>query len=117
MQGVKTTIRATKVGFKRFLAEPALGPVIEDAVKRMTYISFEASRLANMFVLHHLENNLPVPALSYGDFMRQPFQAVIRHTSRGPHVPKDTTDALLNHIRDTVYAQCRPQGMEWTDGR
>ena len=44
----------------------------------MTYISFEACRLANAYILHLLSEGLPVPPLDYNHFMRLPFQAVIR---------------------------------------
>src|SRR5579871_1394190 len=75
VEGVKETTCVTKIGLRRFLAEPALGPVIEDAVKRMTYMSYEACRLTNMFILHLLENDLPIPTIDYNHFMRLPFQA------------------------------------------
>src|SRR3954469_4861731 len=89
IEGVKEAICVTKIGFRRFLAEPALAPVIEDAVKRMTYISFEASRLANMYIIHLLENDISVPALDYNNFMHLPFQAVIQTSSDNP-APKNT---------------------------
>ena len=54
----KTSV--TKIGFNTFLAEPALEPIIEDAVKRMTSITFEAIRLVYL-----LNNNLPIPSLNY----------------------------------------------------
>jgi hypothetical protein len=104
-----------KIGFNRFLAEPELAPIINNAVKNMTYISFEACRLANAYILHLLSEDLPIPPLDYNHFMRLPFQAVIR-ISNNPHVPKQTSNILLNQVRDQVYAPCRPQGMEWTDG-
>src|SRR3954469_14461936 len=102
IQGVKEVTRVTKLGFKRFLAEPALALVIEDAVKRMTYISFEASRLANMYIIYLLENDISVPELDYNSFMRLPFQAVIRTSPNNP-APKNTSNHILNQIRDTVY--------------
>lgn len=82
----------------------------------MTYVSFEACRLANAYVLHLLDEGLDVPPLDYNNFMRLPFQAVTR-TSDGLHTPKQTSNALLNQVRDQIYAPCRPQGMEWMDGR
>src|SRR5262249_1452819 len=102
-------------GFRRFLGEPALEPVIEDAVARMTSITFEAARLANLYVLHLLNTNQAVPPLDYNHFMRLPFQAVLRR-SQNDGAPKDTSDEALNHVRDTDYASCRPQGLEWNDG-
>lgn len=115
VEGVKEGSRTTKIGFNRFLAEPELAPIVDNAVKNMTYISFEACRLANAYILHLLGEGLPIPPLDYNRFMRLPFQAVTR-TSNSPHVPKQTSNALLNQVRDQVYVPCRPQGMEWTDG-
>ena len=88
---------------------------IEDAIKNMTYISFEACRLANAYVLHLLNEGLDIPSLDYNNFMRLPFQ-VVTWTSDGLHTPKQTSNTLLNQVRDQIYAPCRPQGMEWMDG-
>jgi hypothetical protein len=106
-----------KMGLKSFLAEPALEPAIQDAVRRMTSISFDASRLANLYVLWLLENGRDVPDMSYNCFMRFPFQAVLRRSVNQPHMATTTRVADLNQVRDTLYSPCRPPGAEWTDGR
>lgn len=114
VEGTKERTSTTKIGFNRFLAEPELAPIVDNAVKTMAYISFEACRLANAYILHLLGEGLPIPPLDYNRFMRLPFQAVIRTSN--PLVPKQTSNALLNQVRDQIYAPCRPQGMEWMDG-
>ena len=115
IEGIKERTCTIKIGFNRFLAEPALAPVINNAVKNMTYISFEACCLANTYILHLLNEGLSILPLDYNSFMHLPFQAVIR-TSNSPYIPKQTSNALLNQVRDQIYAPCRPQGMEWMDG-
>src|SRR4051812_36952177 len=95
VEGAKERTSTMKIGFNRFLAEPELAPIVDNAVKNMTYISFEACRLANAYILHLLGEGLPIPPLDYNRFMRLPFQAVTR-ASNSPHVPKQTSNALLN---------------------
>jgi hypothetical protein len=111
----KTSV--TKVSFNTFLAEPALGPIIEDAVKRMTSITFEATRLVNLYVIYLLNNNLPIPSLNYNSFMRLPFQAALRSSIHIPNIPKNTTNNTLNFVRDNLYSPLRPANFFWNDGR
>jgi hypothetical protein len=115
--GVKEQRCTTKIGLGIFLSEKSLGPVIEDVVKRMTYITFEASRLANAFVLYLLERQMPIPCLDHNHFMCKVFQAVLRDDLRDPTTPKNTANDVLNHVRNTIYAACRPPGLLWNDGR
>jgi hypothetical protein len=82
-----------------------LAPIINNAVKNMTYISFEACHLANAYVLHLLNEGLPIPPLDYNSFMCLPFQAVIQ-TSNSPYILKQTSNALLNQVQDQIYAPC-----------
>jgi hypothetical protein len=125
---VKEKTATVKMGLKSFLAVPApepaiqdavpaLEPAIQDAVRRMTSISFDASRLANLYILWLLENNRDVPNMSYNSFMRLPFQAVTRRSVNQPHIAKATKMEDLDQVRDTLYSPCRPPGAEWTDGR
>lgn len=84
----------------------------------------------NLYVLYLLDTNQPIPALDR--FMRLPFQAVLRRDVRDyfawersegktgewdPEAPKDTSNAILNQVRDTGYSACRPTDIPWTDGR
>src|SRR5436189_5485114 len=96
--------RITIVRFILFLYKPALGPIIEDAVKRMTSITFEATRLVNLYVIYLLNNNLPIPSLNYNSFMRLPFQAALRSSIHIPNIPKNTTNNTLNFVRDNLYS-------------
>ncbi len=115
-EGSKEASCITKIGFNQFLAEPLLAPVIDDAVKNLTYILFKACHLANAYILHLLDEGLPIPPLNYNDFMCLPFQAVT-WIFNNPHIPTQTSNAILNQVWDQIYVPCQPQGMEWTDGK
>ena len=69
IEGIKERTCTIKIGFNRFLAEPALAPVINNAVKNMTYISFKACHLANTYILYLLNEGLPIPPLDCNSFM------------------------------------------------
>jgi hypothetical protein len=84
-----------KMGLSTFLADSGISARLEerlcDFVERMTSIMYEGSRLANLFVLYHMENSLPLPSLTYNTFMRRPFQAVLREKADELYVPKNTS--------------------------
>jgi hypothetical protein len=123
VKDTKEQTATVKLGLNSFLAAPAaptrptLEPIIQDAVRRMTSLSFDASRLANLYVLWLLENDRDMPNMSYSSFMRLPFQAALRRSTDQPHIAKATKIEDLNQVRDTLYSPCRPPGAEWTDGR
>jgi len=103
-----------KIGLERFLKDQDLEPAIQSAVERMTRIVFEGSRLANQTALYHVALGDQFPFnTSEGAFkyVRQCFQAVT--TSRD--TPDTTKEPTINNIRDTLYTQYRPRGMNWTN--
>ena len=98
-----------------FVRKKVLGKIVEDAVKRMTYITFEASRLVNVFVLYLLENDIEIPPLGYNRFMSKLFRVVLRTGPADP-APKSTGNDDLDYVRNTTYSACRPS-IPWNDGR
>jgi hypothetical protein len=114
---IQYTPCVTKTGLAKFLAGPLLANVIEDSVSRMTYISLEASRLANLVFLYLLQTEQQMPDLGKNglQFFRTVFEAVC---SRGDRlVPNRTSNDIVNLVRDLLYAPCRPAGRAWNDAR
>ena len=54
---------------------PKIAEVLEDAVKRLTQILAEGSRLLSLVLLHHLESGLPIPVINQ-TFIYRVFNAV-----------------------------------------
>jgi hypothetical protein len=114
--GLSYSIRTVKIGLNVLLRRQSLLlPRIQDFVRRMTRIQYEASRLANLFVLHELENGNTLGDLSYNVFMRQVFQAVTRVSETAEHRPKKVNNNALQFVRDTLYAPARQIGLPWND--
>lgn len=107
--------RNVKIGLSTILKATQLLPTIRTFVKRMTVIQLEASRLANLFVLHQLEQNTPIGDMSYNAFMRKVFSAVLRNP-KVPNAPCSVSNPKLEGVRDLLYAPQRPVGMPWNDG-
>ena len=107
--------RTFKIGLNTILRRASLLAPINDFVRRMTKIQFEASRLANLYVLHELENGYAVGDMSYNSFMRQVFQGVARVSDSDPHRAKPVRNPKLQLVRDTLYAPERPKGLPWND--
>ncbi|KAJ3147574.1 hypothetical protein HDU86_007972 [Geranomyces michiganensis] len=94
---------ASRVQLRNVVVKKGLGGVAQHLQEEirivaniMTGIAFEASRLVNLFVLHALTIETPLPNMSYGRFMRQPFALI----SRGNH-PVNTNIAPNQHLDDT----------------
>jgi transposase len=89
---------------------------MQSHVIRMTLITYEATRLANLYVTHLLEIGQAIPQLTYNAFMRLPFQAVTKSRDGSP---KRTSNALLNYVRDNLYLPERlaAELVEWNDDK
>lgn len=111
---VAYAVRCTKIGLHRILRQPTLLASIQDFQRRMTKIHFESSRLANLFVLHELNQGNAICDLSYNSFMRQVFQGVAR-VSNNEHTPKAVKNNALQFVRDELYSPTRPAGLPWND--
>ncbi|CAG8819284.1 13227_t:CDS:2, partial [Racocetra persica] len=92
---------------------PMLEPIIKNIVSRMTYITFKASRLTNLYVLYFLNTNQSISNLDYNHFMRLPFQAVLKEKTS--NIPKNTIDIILNNVCDNLYAPLHPANLMWND--
>ncbi|KAJ3292996.1 hypothetical protein HK104_004841 [Borealophlyctis nickersoniae] len=53
-----------------------LKETIVSAARTLTCVAAEASRLLNFYLLNLLQENSPIPNLSYNNFLRKPFQLV-----------------------------------------
>jgi hypothetical protein len=107
-------VRTTKIGLGPLLIDRRLQPVIEDAVKRLTQITFEGSRLLNLVVLQILASEDDIPSLDFNSsFVRRCFQAVTYRRGGNPMVPQTVLDDIINRTRDDIYVPCRPVEMPW----
>src|SRR4051794_24310195 len=71
-KGTKERSCIIKMKFNQFLAKPVLVPVIDNAIKNITYLLFKACHLANIYLLYLLKEDLPIPPLNYNTFMWLP---------------------------------------------
>lgn len=113
--GVQETTVTTTIGLNSILTEELLRPVIQDAAYRCTDMFSEASRVFNGYLIWRMEAELDVPVMSLS-FIRQFFLVV---KARRGHALEHTAtlDASINEYVDDIYANVRPAGLAWTDGR
>jgi hypothetical protein len=104
------TERTTKIGLNSILRpnQQDVRIVIEDMVARITQVTVEACILANLWVIHMCENNVPIPSINYNNFAYQLFKGL----TAGPNslaTPKNPAGMSVEmlHVRDNIYAPLR----------
>ena len=116
-EGLRECPATNLIGLQSILLDPAIHPVIIDAVSRMTDITCEATRLMNGFVMHRLEHNLDMPNLSFsgGGKLRQFFAGVLSRMGH-PFMRNLVTDNDINDYIDNFYQVLRPNNLAWNNG-
>ena len=102
---------SSKISASKFFRDANLVSFLrDDLVPRLTELNLEATGIALGFVLHRLEQGLPIPMLtmSRGGVMRQFFAGVVARL-RGQR--NRGTNADINAYIDNVYAPLRPVQM------
>ena len=113
--GVQETTRTVTIGLSSILTEELLRPVIQDAAYRCTDMYSEASRVFNGYLIWLMEAESDVPVMSLS-FIRQFFLVVkARRGNANEHTASSV--ASVNEYVDAIYANVRPAGLAWTDGR
>jgi hypothetical protein len=108
--------RTTQIGLRNMLKYPLLLPVIESMVSKCSQISFEATRLLNLFVVLKIENHEPIPNLSTGrgGLMRRFFTGVCGASKTNIRICKASR---MPEIVDaaSIYSNLRKTDMPWTN--
>lgn len=111
--GVPATFRTTvvKTGLAKFCRHPTLVTQIEAAVQVATRIAFEGSKLLNLFFLHLLQHNLPIPKLGPNWIYTNVYQSV---SGDKTHLqPRASPCQQLEQVRQQLYLPSRPADLPW----
>ena len=105
-----TETYTVKTGFLNFVKEPTIAAVIKKTVKGVTQMSYEASKLINVFLLDRLEKKLPIPNLDQTFF----YQAISTVSVYGnQEIPQPLRrNADLTETFRQLYLSQRPE-MNW----
>lgn len=105
----RTTV--VKTGLARFCRSSALVTEIDAAVKTATRIAFEGSKLLNLFFLHLLQHDLPIPKLNPNWIYTNVYQSV--SVDRTQSQPRSSPCEQLEQVRQQLYLTVRPVGLQW----
>lgn len=107
--GFRTTV--VKTGLAKFCRSPSLVAEIDAAVKTATRIAFEGSKLLNLFFLHLLRQDLPIPKLDGNWIYVNIYQSV--SVDKTSSQPRASPCEQVEEVRQQLYLPSRPAGLQW----